>query len=77
MPFRRATGKISACIVLILFGSITAVLVYQWNAVFAPSDSVSYHVVIDSVTLTKPVSVANARWEITLMVRNMVEETCW
>ena len=70
MRCRRATGKISAGIVLISFGVIMAVLVYQWNAVVAPSDSVSYHVAIDSVTLTEPVSVANARWEITLMVRN-------
>jgi len=70
MCYRRASGKISAGIVLISFGFIMAVLVYQWNAVVAPSDSVSYHVVIDSVVFTEPVSVANAGWEISLTIRN-------
>jgi hypothetical protein len=74
MHCRRATGKISASIVLISLGVITAALVYQWNAVVAPSNSVSCQVVIDSVALSETVSVANARWEITLIVRNDVNE---
>lgn len=70
MRCRRAGGNILAGIVLIVFGVIIALLVYQWNATFAPSDGKSYHVVIDSVNLVEPVTVANAKWEISLMIRN-------
>ena len=70
MRCRRAAGNILAGIVLIIFGVIIAVLVYQWNAASAPSDDSSYHVVIDSISLVEPVSIANARWEIALTVHN-------
>ena len=71
MRCRRAGGKILAGIVLIIFGVIIAVLVYQqWNAAVAPSDGQSYHIVIDSVNFVEPISVVNARWEISLMIRN-------
>jgi hypothetical protein len=70
MHCRRATGKISASIVLISLGVITAALVYQWNAVVAPSDILMHQVVVESVALSEPVSVTNARWEITLVIRN-------
>lgn len=70
MHRRKATGKISVSIVLISLGVITAALVYQWNAVVAPSDSLLCQVVVESVSLSEPVSVANARWEITLVIRN-------
>lgn len=70
MHSRRAGANVLAGIVLIILGVAVGILVYSWNIVIAPRDGQSYHVVIDSVTFTEPVSVANARWEITLTVRN-------
>ena len=67
---RRAGGNVLAGIVLIILGVVVGLLVYSWNIVIAPSDGPSFHVVIDSVTFSEPVSVANARWEISLIVRN-------
>lgn len=58
-----------AGVVLIVFGVVLAVLVYHWNTAFAPGDGPSYHVVVDSVSL-EPVSVGNAGWEVSLMLRN-------
>jgi hypothetical protein len=70
MQIRRAGGNVLAGLVLIILGVVVGLLVYSWNIVIAPGDGPSYHVVIDSVTFSEPVSVANARWEISLMVRN-------
>jgi len=70
MHCRRAGGNVLAGIVIIIFGVILAVLVYQWNAAVAPSDGPSYHIIIDSVTFVEPVSVTNAKWEISLTIRN-------
>ena len=44
-------------------------MVYHWDAALAPGDGPSYHVVLDSVSL-KPVSVGNAGWEVSLVLRN-------
>ena len=75
MHRRGAGAKILAGIVLIILAVVVGILVYSWNAVLAPRDGSSYHVVIDSVTFTDPVSVTNARWEIALMVRNDGKES--
>jgi len=70
MRRRRAGANVLAGLVLIILVFVVSLLVYSWNPVIAPSDGPSYHVVIDSVTFSEPDSVANARWEISLMVRN-------
>ena len=68
MGYRGAGGKVLTGITLFIFGVVLAVLVYYWNAAAAPSGPL-YHVVIDSVSL-EHVSVDNARWEVSLMLRN-------
>ena len=68
MGFRGAGGKVLTGIALCIFGIILAVLVYHWNTAAAPNGPM-YHVVVDSVSL-EPVSVDNARWEISLSLRN-------
>jgi hypothetical protein len=42
--------------------------VYYWNTAATPNGPI-YHVVVDSASL-EPVSVDNARWEVSLMLRN-------
>lgn len=69
MRYRKASPKILATIVLIIFGVIVGLLIHTWNAL-APSDGPSYHVVMDSASFIEPVSVNNAKWEISLVVRN-------
>ena len=70
MHHRRASGKILATMVLIIIGVTLGVIILSWNTVFAPSDSQSYHLVIDSVYFMETVSVENAKWEIVLIVHN-------
>ena len=70
MHHRRASGKILASVVLILMGVVLGAIIISWDTVFAPNDSQSYHLVMDTVYFVEPVSVENAKWEIALIVRN-------